>query len=310
MSVQESSQRRVNAHNRRRVRRLKAIGEWQDPLVPAEPVRQHLRKINEETGLPFRTISLRVGLPNDSAIQHLMWGKNGYGPGEKVARETAERVLAYWPTLDDFPDGTLVDGMGTRRRVQALAVRGWSRNWVARQIGMREDNFRKALRKDKVLACLARRIVAVYDEWWDQDPLDHGAERNPVARVQAAAHRSGWYGPLAWDDDTIDDPKALPMTDAVKPIVSEGGRLAARYLAGEAVVLSPEARKEVLAYRFEWSNDTIAEIAAELEMSPEAAETAWHRMKRQAAAEGRRLWRRVYIRREPTLNQDDMGEAA
>jgi len=44
-----------------------------------------------------------------------------------------------------------------------------------------------------------------------------------------------------------------------------------------------------------------------LEMTPEAAERAWHRHQAKAAADGRRVWRRVYT---PRIKQNDMEEAA
>ena len=310
MSTLTDSQRRARAHSRRRVRRLKGMGLWQDPYVPAEPVRQHLHKIHDQTGMPYRAIAKKIGLPHDSSLQALLWGKGEHGPSKTVSRETAQLVMAYWPTMDDLPPTTLVDATGTRRRVQALAVRGWSRNWLARQIGMHEDAFRKALGRKQVTAGLARRVAATYDEWWNQDPLDHGCALNPVSIVRSGAQRAGWHGPLAWDDDTIDNPSAVPMTDAVPLAATEGGNVAARWLMGESVVLDREARREVLAHLFEWTNDTTAEIAARLDMSPEAAERQWGRMKARAAAEDRRLWRRVYVPRERTLDQDEMEEAA
>ena len=55
---------------------------------------------------------------------------------------------------------------------------------------------------------------------------------------------------------------------------------------------------------------TTEEIAARLDMSPEAAERQWHRMKKQAAVEGRRVWRRVFVPRERQINQTEMEEAA
>jgi hypothetical protein len=286
------------------------MGLWQDPYVPAEPVRQHLHKIHDQTGMPYYAISKKIGLPHGSSLQALLWGKGEHGPSKTVSRETAELVMAYWPSLHDLPPTTLVDATGTRRRVEALAVRGWSRNWLARQIGMHEDAFRKAAGRTQVTAGLARRVAAAYDEWWDQDPLDHGFALNPVSIVRAGALRAGWHGPLAWDDDTIDNPSATPMTDAVRPACTEGGNVADRWLMGEAVILDQDARRQVLIHLFEWTNDTCEEIAAKLDMSPEAADRQWHRMKKRAAAEGRRLWRRVYVPRERDLNQDEMEEAA
>jgi hypothetical protein len=186
--------------------------------------------------------------------------------------------------------------------------------WVAREIGMREDHFRKAIKRDRIQARLVRQIGAVYDAWWDRDPLACGVSANVVARVRAAAAREGWSGPLAWDDDTIDDPAAVPQTDAVPPAVTEGPNVAARWLMGESVVLDAEAHDEVLAYLFEWTTGTKTEIAARLGMTPEAAERKWHRLQQRARKDGRRLWRRVYVPGEnpesKSLKRDRMGDAA
>lgn len=291
-----------------RRRRLQALGQWQ-PYVDAEPVRQHLRKVNA-AGMPFRAINERLGLPCDSSLQHLMWGRGQWGPGQKVKRETAELILAYWPSLDDFPDHAMIDATGSHRRVQALAVRGWSRNAVARHIGMRQDNFRDAIKQDRVTARLARRVAAAYDDLWNQDPLESGTSLNAVSRVRKQAERAGFHGPLAWDDDTIDDPRAVPLTDAAEPAASDGENLAARWLMGESVILGRNDRREVLQHLFEWTNDTAEEIAARLDMTPEAASRAWERIKEKAQADGRRVWRRVYVPRERVMKQNEMEEVA
>jgi hypothetical protein len=79
---------------------------------------------------------------------------------------------------------------------------------------------------------------------------------------------------------------------------------------GEAVILGRDDRREVLQHLYEWTNDTTADIAARLDMTPEAAERQWHRLQEKAKADGRRLWRRVYVPRERNLKQNEMGEAA
>ncbi|WP_446458600.1 hypothetical protein [Streptomyces rochei] len=308
MSTRTSAQKRACAHMQARRRRLQALGQWQ-PYVDAEPVRQHLYKVNA-AGMPYRAICERLGLPNEASLQPLLWGRGPHGPSRKIRRETAELILSYWPALGDFPDGALLDATGTRRRLEALAVRGWSRNAVGREIGMRPDNFRAAVSKDKVTARVARLVGAVYDKWWNQDPLDHGTSLNAVSRVRGDAARSGFHGPLAWDDDSIDDPTALPQTDAVEPVATEGGNVASRWLMGESVVLDRAARDEVLQYLFEWTTDTKEEIAARLEMSPEAAERQWHRLQEKAKADGRRLWRRAWAYRDKDLTKNEMGAAA
>jgi hypothetical protein len=263
-----------------------------------------------DTGMPVWAVCKQLGLPHDSSLQHVLYGRGEYGPGSMIRRETAELVLSYWPTLADYPDPSRIDPTGTRRRVEALMVLGWSRARMAREIGMGETAFKKAVRKERVTARLARQVAGLYDAWWDKNPVEHGVSVNAAARVRAEASRAGFYGPLAWDDDTIDDPTAVPIMDADEPIVTEGGNLAARWLMGEAVVLDRAARNEVLVHLFEWTNDTVEEIAEKIGMTPEAAEQTWHRLKRQARSEGQRMWRRVYVPRERTLKQNEMEEAA
>jgi hypothetical protein len=297
------------AHSRWRARRerLIASGEWL-PFVAAQPVRDHVNKLRA-AGMPIWALEQRFGM-SAHHLDHLMWGSEGSGPGEKVRTETAELLLAYWPTLDDYPESARLDPTGTRRRIQALQVRGFNLIAIAGKTGIAERYFQKAVNADKVTARLARAVRDVYGLWWNADPCDHGVKEWVADRTRRAAERNGWYGPLAWDDDTIDDPRAVPQTDAQEPVATEGGNVAARWLLGESVILDKNARREVLQHLFEWTNDTTAEIAARLDMTPEAAERQWHRLQEKAKADGRRLWRRVYVPRERMMKQNEMGEAA
>ncbi|MEV5915782.1 hypothetical protein AB0M00_43730 [Streptomyces chartreusis] len=289
--------------NRRR--RLQAIGKWQSPYVDAEPVRAHVLAIRG-AGMSEAAMVRRLGLP-DTALRNLMRGANGRPPGATVLRETADALLGYWPTLQDFPDAARIDPTGTLRRVHALETLGFSKRWMAGRIGYLPQNLKTCLRSSTVSARLARRVAGLYDQFWMDTPESHGVQKHVADRVRRHAASQGYHGPLAWDDDTIDDPGAEPVTDAVEPVATEGGNLAARWLAGEAVILSPAARREVLQYLFEWTNGTPAEIAQRLDTTPEAASRSWERIKAKAAADGRRMWRRVYT---PRIKQNDMEEAA
>ncbi|MFB7312918.1 hypothetical protein [Streptomyces sp. NPDC056192] len=305
-----SAVRLASARWQARRRELISLGQW-EPFVDAEPVREHLRKMNA-AGMPYRAICERLGFPQDSSLQHLMWGRGEYGPGRQVRRETAELVLSYWPSLDDFPDGSRIDATGTRRRVEALAVRGWSRHMMADRIGVQETHFRKATKRDRVTARLARQVAAVYDAWWNQDPLEHGVPLCAVSRVRADAVRQGFRSALAWDDDTIDDPNAVPQTDAVPAGYTDGEDVAARFLMGESVILDRTGRREVIAHLMEWTQLTPQEIADRLEMSAEAVSRAWERIKEKARDEGRKApWRRVYVPlRDMDLTQDELRSVA
>lgn len=301
------AERAAHARWAARRRRLQGYGEWQ-PFVDAEPIRAHLRSI-QETGLPLRVATERMGL-SPSAVHYVLWGDGNHGPGKQVRRETAEAVLGYWPTLDHFPDSARIDPTGTVRRVQALEVLGFGRLMIGSRVGMPRASFSRALRGQRVTAQVARAVQAVYDLWWNQRPEDHGVRQWIADRTRRTAAAQGYVGPLAWDDDTIDDPKAVPQTDAFEPPPTIGENVASRFLMGESVVLSRDARLEALRHLMEWTNGTVEEIAARLEMSPDAAEQAWNRMKRRAKKDGGKVpWRRVYVPRRDWA-RDEMESAA
>ncbi|RSN38788.1 hypothetical protein DMH12_37345 [Streptomyces sp. WAC 04229] len=308
MSTRTPAQKRANAHMQTRRRRLQALGQWKQPFVDAQPVRDHVNRMRA-AGMPIRALEKRLGL-SAHHLDHLLFGSNGFPPGEKFETEPAELILAFWPTLDDLPDPSRVDATGTLRRVQAMETRGFPRAAMARQLGFRKTYFQKAVASDKGTARMARAVRGLYGMWWDADPSAHDVPDWVAERTRRAADRQGFHGPLAWDDDTIDDPTAVPQTDAPAPAATDGENLAARWLMGESVILGRTERREVLQHLFEWTTDTTEQIAARLEMTPEAAERQWHRLQQRAAADGRRLWRRAWAYRDKNLTKNEMGEAA
>jgi hypothetical protein len=259
--------------------------------------------------MAYRAIEQALNLPA-GAFKHLMWGTNGRPPSEKIRKETAEAVLRFWPSLGDFPDCARIDPTGTRRRAQALATLGWTHMYLAGRVGIAPSNFRRALCQERVTAWFARSVRDVYNELWMRPPQEHEVSAGMAMRTVRAAQKKNWLGPLAWDDDMIDNPRAVPQTDAVQPVVTEGGNVADRWLLGEAVILGRDDRREVLQHLFEWTNDTTAEIAERLDMTPAAAERQWERVKEKARSEGRRVWRRVYVPRERSMQSNELEEAA
>ncbi|CAM5493876.1 hypothetical protein SANTM175S_01230 [Streptomyces antimycoticus] len=226
-------------------------------------------------------------------------------------------MLSYWPSLDEFPDGARIDATGTRRRVQALAVRGWSRQVIAERVGMTASHFKKAIGHERVTARLARRVAAVYDAWWNQDPLEHGVPPQSVSRARGDAQRSGFHSALAWDDESIDDPDAAPVLDAALPEPeADPENAAARWLAGESVILDAAARRVVIRHLMEWTADPVDRIAARLEMSPDALSRSWERIKKRERDAGRKApWRRAYLTAqelglETEMTNNEMERAA
>ena len=104
-----------------------------------------------------------------------------------------------------------VPPVGTARRLQALAAVGWAPADLSPLIGSTKSQILK-WRSGKigwVYAETADRIATVYNQVADAPTPSRYA-----LKVQRCAERNGWHPPIAWDDDTIDDPNAKPYASA------------------------------------------------------------------------------------------------
>jgi hypothetical protein len=97
-----------------------------------------------------------------------------------------------------------VCAVGTTRRLQALCALGWSSAESARRLGIRAQHTNLIVNgyQRAVLARTARNTATLYDEL--------AMVRGPSEYARRIAARKGWWPPLAWDDDRIDDPAAIP----------------------------------------------------------------------------------------------------
>lgn len=93
-----------------------------------------------------------------------------------------------------------VPSIGAVRRLRALHAIGWTRKQIATEVGMTESGT--LFHQEMITRGLHNRIAAVYDRLQ--------ATPGPSAASQRYARNKGWAPPLAWDEDTIDDPHAEP----------------------------------------------------------------------------------------------------
>ncbi|MEU9323258.1 hypothetical protein AB0D91_05500 [Streptomyces canus] len=192
----------------RRRRRLIGYGQWQ-PFTDAAPVREHVLAI-KASGMGLASIVKHTGVSIGS-LEHLLYGNDGYPPALKIRTESAQTLLAYWPALDDYEDGAVIDGTGTRRRMQALAVAGWPSKAIHQRVNIGgAQTFERLRYRTKVTARLARAVRDFYDEVSAKTAEDYGVESWCAARSRTYATRYQWAGPEAWDPETIDDPDAHP----------------------------------------------------------------------------------------------------
>lgn len=195
-----------SAYERNRARQ-QAYGRW-NGLVDAEPAREHVRAL-QSAGMGWKTIAATAGVSN-GAMTKLIYGTQEHGPSKRIRPDTEARLLAV--TLN-LADGARTPTAGTMRRLQALAAVGWSQHRLAELLGWSLGNFSKLIhgRCDHITCATARAVSNLYDQLWNMPPpATSKHQRAGITRAQAVAQSYGWVPPLAWDDETIDDPDATP----------------------------------------------------------------------------------------------------
>ena len=250
--------------------------------VPTGPVVAHLELLRS-WGMTWGQIGRAAGLSESIARHHMTSGST------TMLRRTAEKLLAVQP--GQVGAEGWVGSVGTVRRVRALFALGHSREVLADRLGLSPTGISRLVGGD--FTCVRASVAAGARAAYSELSMRVGASTKNRNR----AAREGWAPPLAWDDDTIDDPRAVPMLDAETPAAeADPEKAAACWLAGESVVLSPAARRLVIWHLMEWTTGSVDAIAARLEMSSDALSRSWERIKKRERDEGRKApWRRAYL---------------
>lgn len=174
--------------------------------IDAEPARTHVRDLMAR-GMGRRQIIDAAGVPASLVVQ-LLYGKPGRLPSRRITPANAEKLLAvrYRPAAH-----AVVDGTGTARRVQALHTLGWSVAKIAERAGLDRARLDRTLHGGDTLVETRDAVAAAYDALW-ATPAPTGTkwERIAASAARNTATRNRWAPPLAWDDDTIDNPEATP----------------------------------------------------------------------------------------------------
>ncbi len=195
--------RAVSQYNRKHAMAVTA-GTW-CAYVDAEPARQHV-KAAKAAGIGWRRIADVTGVAR-STIKHLLYGRVGRAPSQRIRPQVAAMLLSFQIDGSVLAAGANVDATGTRRRIQALACLGWTLTSQAEHIGWKVSNYTSLLGRGQVMKATADKVLALYEELsMKRAPAGLGS-----TRVRNLARARGWKPPLAWDDETIDDPAAKPI---------------------------------------------------------------------------------------------------
>ncbi|MER6492640.1 hypothetical protein [Streptomyces griseorubiginosus] len=167
-------------------------------LVDAAPARQHLQLL--QLTMTWGQICEASECQADN-LRSIAAGRH-----TQIRRETHNRIMAVKAQAP--APGKYVDATGLRRRLQALRAIGWSAQILAAKAGSAEARIQRicAGEQPTVRQVLAEKILKLYAEL-SQTPAPAGRS---ATRAKNHAIANGWAPPVAWDDDTIDDPAAQP----------------------------------------------------------------------------------------------------
>lgn len=178
------------------------------PLVDVTAARRHVGDLIT-AGFPAKRIAAAAAVPGTT-----VWRLMATPPLlDRLRRDTAEALLAVTPDRLAPTGAVRVSAVGTRRRLQGLVALGWSQRRIAARLGIPANNLPRWLRGDALVsAAVAEQVRVLFDELcWSLPPTGTPAEKRAASRAKRIAAQYGWAPPLAWDDDSIDDPAAIPQ---------------------------------------------------------------------------------------------------
>lgn len=133
-----------------------------------------------------------------------------------VCADTAAAILAVpiprRPYLAGLADNAKVSAIGTRRRLQGLSALGWDHQTVSTATGIDGDRLARLKRIDAACGFCTVREARRVDEVFQRLQMITPPKSRAGSRSRHFARVNGWPLPLAWDEDTIDDPNSLPHT--------------------------------------------------------------------------------------------------
>jgi len=211
-----------------------AYGRFVSDYVNPASVRAHVHALRA-AGLGERRIAELAGL-HRTHITPLNHGRSRTKPDQpatKISTRVAAAILAVpipGNPVAAAAAGACIDSTGTVRRLQALVAVGYPATGLGERIGVSATNMAHTMRATRVTVRRARQVAVLYEQ------LSHLPGESKRARMRA--RRQGWAPPLAWDEDTIDDPAASPVdTDGSEAALDEV--LLDRLIALRASILRP-----------------------------------------------------------------------
>lgn len=198
----------------------------QHPLHDAAPVIRHI-EVCKAAGMSNLDIAESAGVSASTVSRVLNQ------PNVRLRHSAAIRLLAVIPRARVTP-------IGVTRRIRALTALGYSTRQIAVAAGVNVSTVKdyRAGVAPGVVRARVMRIVAAYDSLsMTPAPARDRHSKASVTRARTVAAAQGWAPPLAWNEGTIDDPRAQPegAGRAAGPVVETIRDLADMGLTRDAI---------------------------------------------------------------------------
>lgn len=133
--------------------------------------------------------------------------RDGTPPCQPCKDARARQTYAWRNKVYLLGGPVMIDATGTRRRLQALSRLGWATRILAERIGRNHVNVLEIMKdQDRVYVETAEIIKRLYDDLSMVPPEETPGSK----RVRTFAAKKHYAPPLAWDDETMDDPEVIP----------------------------------------------------------------------------------------------------
>lgn len=186
--------------------------QGQGGYVDAAEIQQRIRKLHDEHQITFQRISEKAGVD----VTIVKWHYQGYAwprPHEPLTQCTWRVHNAIMTTVFGPADvAAQIRSHGTQRRLRALVAAGFPQHWLAEATGRSTAAVNNFLVKSRkfVDSEYAAAVEQVYRKYIDTDPVTVGVTSRARACALKVAAKRAWEPGHCWDDDTIDNPDAIP----------------------------------------------------------------------------------------------------
>ncbi|WP_396645400.1 hypothetical protein [Microbacterium sp.] len=201
-------------------------GATEPRILDPEPIAAHVRYL-QAFGYSYQQIARAAGVNEGTPLRAVR------GRLKFVQARIGNAILAVEPAIEDLAPHTIIPSRGIRRRIEALATRGWSIAAIADRAHLSRTRVSHLMWNDGATVRNHLLIAAIYAGIWDEEPPAETVwDRRTVLRTRNRAAALGWAPPLAWDDidndpapqRPADSPDTIDLV-AIDLVVKDGARV-------------------------------------------------------------------------------------